>query len=416
MFRRTVLAGLVAVAASMGAVAATDDKPSYPALFDATWNAVNDNFYDPAFHGVDWKQVGDKYRARLGGVTNDKQFDALASAMLAEIGTSHLYIVPPSASSASGTGIGVRFHEIGGETIVTDVALLAEARQRGIHAGDRLLTPRDALSGTVGTSVNAKFEDCAGHARTVGVHRVGAFWPPPHPGFEWWTVKTAANRTIGYIRIDRFDDGAAELADRAMVELKDTSGIVIDVRANSGGNLSALRLVSYFVDGSRPAAALFARPYLKVLGHPVTGADVLAAAKTTGAYSDDSISAAVSAHQGAATFWTDDVGDKRYTKPVVVLIGEDTGSAAEGFAWGMKAAPHAKLVGRKTAGALLSATDFDLPGGWRVVVPVQGVWGADGTDYRDRAVPPDVAVRWTRADVCAGRDPDIAEALSLLNG
>jgi carboxyl-terminal processing protease len=416
MFRRTVLAGLVAVAASMGVVAAADDKPSYPALFDATWNAVNDNFYDPAFHGVDWKQVGDKYRARLGGVTNDKQFAALASAMLAEIGTSHLYIVPPSASSASGTGIGVRFHQIGGETIVTDVALLADARERGIHPGDKLLTPRDALNGTVGTSVNAKFEDCAGHARTVAVHRVGAFWPPPHPGFAWWTVKTGANRTIGYIRIDRFDDGAAELADRAMAELKDTSGIVIDVRANSGGNLSALRLVSYFVDGSRPAAALFARPYLKALGRPVTGADVLAAAKTTGAYTDDSIFAAVSAHQGAATFWTDDVGDKRYTKPVVVLIGEDTGSAAEGFAWGMKTAPHAKLVGRKTAGALLSATDFDLPGGWRVVVPVQGVWGADGTDYRDRAVPPDVAVRWTRADVCAGRDPDIAEALSLLNG
>jgi carboxyl-terminal processing protease len=34
-----------------------------------------------------------------------------------------------------------------------------------------------------------------------------------------------------------------------------------------------------------------------------------------------------------------------------------------------------------------------------------GVWGADGTDYRGRAVDPDVAVDWTRADICAGRDP-----------
>jgi len=30
----------------------------YTALFDATWSTVNDNFYDPAFHGVDWKAVG----------------------------------------------------------------------------------------------------------------------------------------------------------------------------------------------------------------------------------------------------------------------------------------------------------------------------------------------------------------------
>ncbi len=199
-----------------------------------------------------------------------------------------------------------------------------------------------------------------------------------------------------------------------MDELHDTAALVIDIRANTGGNASAVRLLSYFSGEAAPSFALFARPYLQVLGHSVTRADVRNAAKVTGAYTDKAVFAAVSAHQGAATFWSEDMGAKRYSHPAVVLIGGDTGSAAEGFAWGMRALPQVKFAGRTTAGALLSAQDFDLPGGWTLTLPVQGVWGPDGTDYRDRAVTPDVAVTWTRGDVCTGRDPDIAAALALL--
>jgi len=414
MRKMMMAAGAVLAAALAGTAAADNAQPSYATVFDATWKTVDDNFYDPNFHGVDWKAVGDRYRAKLPGVTNDKQFEALVSAMLHEIGTSHIYIVPPSASKASGAGIGVRYREIDGQNIVSEIAPLSDARAQGVHVGDRLVTARDATAGPVGERGRIAFEDCTGHARSVSLRHVSAFWPPPHPAFEWSLTKLGPHRSIGYIRIDRFDDGAAELADRAMAELKDADAIVIDVRANSGGNLSALRLASYFTGPAQPAAALFARPYLQALGRGVTAADVQGAARIDDAYTDDAIFAAVSAHKGAATFWSDDVGDKRYTKPVVVLIGNDTGSAAEGFAWVMRKAPMAKFVGARTAGALLSAADFDLPGGWTLTVPVQGVWGADGTDYRDKAVDPDYAVRWTRADMCSGRDPDIAKALSLL--
>src|SRR5215475_5308231 len=115
----------------------------YPALFDKVWSTVNDNFYDPGFHGVDWKAVGARYRARLGGVKNDKDFETLASAMLEEIGTSHIYIVPPKNSSASGAGIGVDFRDIGGETIVSEVTPLSDA---DVRVGDKLVSARDALA------------------------------------------------------------------------------------------------------------------------------------------------------------------------------------------------------------------------------------------------------------------------------
>jgi carboxyl-terminal processing protease len=414
MRKRMMVAGLSLAVALASAAAAGNARPDYVTEFDAVWSTVNDNYYDPHFHGADWKAIGGRYRAKLAGVANDRQFEALATAMLKEIGTSHLYIVPPSASSAAGSGVGIHLRTLDGADIVADIAPLSDAHARGILPGDRLMSPRAALAGAVGESVSAAFADCAGREHTVSLRHMSAFWPPPHPAFEWSETKLGPHRGIGYIRIDRFDDGAAALADRAMTELKDTDAIIIDVRANSGGNLSALRLASYFNGAAQPAVALFARPYLKALGRDVTAADVLGAARTDGAYTDEAIFAAVAAHNGAATFWSDDLGARRYAKPVVVLIGADTGSAAEGFAWAMRKAPMAKFVGRRTAGALLSAADFDLPGGWKLTIPVQGVWGADGTDYRDRAVDPDFPVRWSRADLCAGRDPDIAKALSLL--
>lgn len=388
------------------------EPPKYEPQFDALWQTVDDHFYDPSFHGLDWKAIGARYRGRLVGVTNDAGFERLATAMLGELGTSHLYVFPPTDSSAAGTGIAVRWRTIAGQPIAAAIDPLSEASAAGLRVGDLLLSPLTAVSGPKGSIATLRVENCGHATHTLHVRRVSALWPPVHPGFAWHRVSWAPDHSIGYLRIDRFDDGADSLADQAMEELKDTDGLIVDIRHNSGGNLSALRLASYFWGPAEAAVALLARDYLKVLDHPVTVADIANVARVTGAYSDRTIFAAVAAHSGAAVFMSEDMGAKRYAKPVVILIGEDTGSAAEGFGWMMRR--RAKFVGARSAGALLSGEEFDLPGGWHVTIPVQGVWAADGTDYRDKALMPDIPVAWRRADVCERRDPDIAKALAVL--
>jgi carboxyl-terminal processing protease len=124
---------------------------------------------------------------------------------------------------------------------------------------------------------------------------------------------------------------------------------------------------------------------------------------------------AIRAHHGGAAFWTDAM-EHRFTKPVFVLISEETGSAAEGFAWYMRERTHARLIGAQTAGALLSSDRFDLGEGWSVTIPVHGLWGPDGQDYGDRAVTPHEAIAPTREDLCAGRDPVLAAALQRAGG
>ncbi|HEX4862078.1 MAG TPA: hypothetical protein VFV07_12635, partial [Rhizomicrobium sp.] len=89
---RTTIWAAGLAAAWLGATAAAAAPTDYPALFEKVWSTVDQNFYDPTFNGVDWKAAGARYRARVAGVKTDAEFEMLASAMLKEIGTSHLYI------------------------------------------------------------------------------------------------------------------------------------------------------------------------------------------------------------------------------------------------------------------------------------------------------------------------------------
>src|SRR5690606_19843308 len=122
--------------------------------------------------------------------------------------------------------------------------------------------------------------------------------------------------------------------------------------------------------------------YLDALGHALTPADLASAPRVDGAYTDEAVFAAISDHGGGAAFWTDAVA-QRFTGPVYVLIGPETGSAAEGFAWYMRERTNARLLGEQTAGALLSSERFDLGEGWSVTIPVHGLWGPGGVDYGD---------------------------------
>jgi len=99
---------------------------------------------------------------------------------------------------------------------------------------------------------------------------------------------------------------------------------------------------------------------------------------------------------------------------VILLIGENTGSAAEGFAWLMKLKTHAVLMGRRTAGELLSSEEFELAHGWKVVLPTAGIWGPDGENFGDKPVQPDFTVPTSRQDLCDGRDPAVEQAFDRL--
>ena len=397
-----------------GAATAAAPETDYPALVRSLSTVVTRDFYDPHLHGVDWIAVTRTYEARAKAVRSDAEFARLAAEMTGLLKSSHVNVYAP-ASPAPRSRPGIKTRELDGRTVISEVAPLSDAQAKGLRPGQELLD-RAALPGPLGSSADVAVRTCAGESIRRDVRREAAFWPPPQPAYRWTRIRTGPGATPGYLRVDAFDDGSAELADDAMAQLADTNGLVIDLRWNDGGNASAVRLASYFVREAGRAIILLDRGWLERLGRTPTPTDALRANRVERTYTSDAVWGALKANGGAITIWTEDLGAKRYSKPVVVLIGADSASAAEGFAWVMRLRSPAVLIGEPTAGALLSADKVDLGQGWSVRIPKAGVWAPDGADYGDRAVPPHVSTPVMRSDLCSGRDAALERAIQELRG
>jgi C-terminal processing protease CtpA/Prc len=76
----------------------------------------------------------------------------------------------------------------------------------------------------------------------------------------------------------------------------------------------------------------------------------------------------------------------------------------------------AVLIGRATAGALVSAQTFTVANGWRLFLPTAVSPGSDGRIFKDSPITPQHEVKWALDDFFDGRDPDIATALDVLLG
>lgn len=404
------VASLLCIASALAgghAVQAQD----YGRIFDAVDRTVRENFYDPHFGGRDWPAIVDRRRAELGGVTSDAEFQRLGQAMLNELGVSHVSMHAPGANRPT-MGLGARWELIDGQAIVVDIDPASGARAAGLRIGDHIRDPL-MIRGPRQEPARLEVERCEGNVVQLSLPREAAYWPPRERTVSWSVLRRGDGRSVGYLRAERFSDDAAELIDAAMDTLGSTDGLIIDIRNNTGGNASALRLLGYLTDPG-PGIALLSRPFLETLHGPVRAEDLTDIHRVTRAYTTEAIFDAVKEGDGAVMLMIEDLGERRYRKPVVILIGPETGSAAEGFAWGAREQTDAVLIGRETAGALLSSKSFDLPLGWRVTIPVHGNWGPDGRDFGDKKVPPHIPTTLTRDAVCRGDDVDLSQATRTL--
>lgn len=57
--------------------------------FDKVWNIINDEFWDPNFNGVDWKDARKRYRPKALAAKNHESFAVVVNQMLGELKTSH---------------------------------------------------------------------------------------------------------------------------------------------------------------------------------------------------------------------------------------------------------------------------------------------------------------------------------------
>jgi hypothetical protein len=230
--------------------------------------------------------------------------------------------------------------------------------------------------------------------------------PPPH-GISWKQVAPS----VGYIAIQSFEDGPEVVAriDQAFAALDRNESLIVDLRGNGGGTLSAaMRLGDHILPRPMPVGYFASRQGL--IDRKLTSIDQLdpSALSTFAGYGSEEFGRAM-AEKGAVMLVSGGRAPRRYSGKVVVLIDEYCFSASEALASVVKETKAATLIGRKTPGLMLAASFLPIDGGWTLVLPIWDFRTAQGVKVEGRGVEPDLKVKYKD-----GRDSDLAAALRFL--
>ncbi len=384
---------------------------------DFVWTTVNERYYDTKFHGVDWAAVRGKYEPQLLATTDDDAFWDLLDKMTGELKDSHTRVHSPKwveqQRNRQSHGLGIGLAELDGELTVTSVHPQSDAWWGGVRPGMRVLsidgqpamahyrrllaesressTPwarargavRQIVSGDVGTSVSMQFARGDDSRFELNMKR---------RSFATGTDFThrVLPSGVGYIRFSGFVGGLTGDIVAQIRNMKDTPGMIVDLRGNGGGSGGmASTLIAQFLKEDYRGATIQTRTGKppRVFFVPITKLDPVI--KGTGAAA--------------------------YTKPLVILTNESSASASEMFSMALKDAKRATIIGERTCGCLLAYMGLtDVPGGGQMAYSELGFVNRDGSRVEGNGVQPDIEIRPTREDLMLGRDRALERAQAYL--
>jgi tetratricopeptide (TPR) repeat protein len=168
---------------------------------------------------------------------------------------------------------------------------------------------------------------------------------------------------IGYLNITSFEapEQAGPTADHAMQLLQYTDALIIDLRTNTGGSVQMVQyLCSYFFDQPTRLNNYYWR---------------------RGDYQEE--------------FWSLDSvnGKQRPDVPLIILIGPETFSAGEEFAYNLQAQKRALLIGEKTGGGAHAGRRFPLNERFQIFIPTgRAINPVTGSSWENVGVLPDLTV------------------------
>ncbi len=371
-------------------------------IFDEAWRIERDWFYDPNLHGVDWKGVGDRYRAFLPDCGNRSDLNYLIGEMIAELNTGHTYVYGGDLGDGPRRGstglLGCDFDFTGPYPRIAHILPSwpwSEETQSPLAAPGLPVREGDYLVAVNGEEVRSTdnlyrlLENRAGQTVVLSVND-----RPSREGARSFAVRTLKSEqplryrewvernrayvdrlskgTVGYVHLpDMMEDGLVEFA-RYFYPQLGRKALLIDARYNGGGFVSGMiidHLERKVWSASKPREG---KPSLNP--------------------------------------------EAAFAGPYALLVNEDTGSDGELFSEAVKIKGLARIFGMRTWGGSFGIEPHeDLVDGGTVTPPQFGLYGLDRRWLIEgRGVDPHVEVQNLPGDVLQGKDAQLDAALSYL--
>jgi tricorn protease len=365
------------------------------------------DFWVPDMSGVDWDGVQEEYRPLLDRIRGANDFTDLLWEVVAELGTSHAYVTKAgvdwhfSPGSPGSTAVGQLGADLSrdpagrwivdrilpGESSDPRARSPLEAPGVAVRPGDELMTvdgqpvdpvrgPWPLLAGTAGKPVELTVRPVSGEPRAVVVVPLR---DERRLRYQDWVarqralVRELSDGRLGYLHIpDMVGEGWAHFHRDLRTEMG-FSGLVMDVRGNSGGHISQLVVEK-----------LARRVIAWELGRGV-----------------QPVSYPQEARRG----------------PLVTVADEFAGSDGDIVTAAIRLLSLGPVVGTRTWGGVIGIEGVfghELIDGTRMTVPRYAFSFTDfGWSVENYGVDPDVEVLISPDDWAAGRDPQLETAVRL---
>ncbi|HSN55927.1 MAG TPA: S41 family peptidase [Candidatus Sulfomarinibacteraceae bacterium] len=379
-----------------------DPPAEWRQIYDETWRIFRDLFYVENMHGYDWQALGERYRALLDHVAHRSDLNYVLTEMVAELNAGHTYLGGgdfeiPKRPVVGLPGARFELDEAAGRyrlaaifpghneeeqyrSPLTEVGIDAGAGDYVLAIDGRELSGSDnpyRLLQHLDTPVTLTVNDSPSLDGAREVTYSPRRSESPLLYLAWvlrnhQRVTELSDGRLGYLHVpDMGPDGLAEFIKWYYPQLR-KQGLVVDVRSNGGGNVSAM--------------------LLERLGRTILGTRFGRTSEIPGTY------------PGTV-----------FLGPMACLISETSASDGDIFPHYFRQAGLGPLIGRRTWGGVVGGGFIPLIDGGTVFVPTNATNNLAG-DYiiEGRGVEPDIEVANEPAAVLAGRDPQLERAVAEL--
>jgi tricorn protease len=384
-----------------GLVAEINPEEEWNQIFNEVWRRYRDWFYVPNMHGFDWAKIRDEYKTWMPHVAHRSDLNYVIGEMIAELTVQHAYIeggdfnVPPRPRVALP---GARF-EIDGNAKRYRIAKIYEGQNEediyrspltevgvNVKPGDYILqingedvtTDKDIYQ-YLRNRADAPVIMVVNSSPTTQGARTVSYRPITDESqlvyLDWITanrrrVEQMSGGRVGYIHVpDMGANGIREFIKYFYPQL-DKEGMVIDVRANGGGNVSRM---------------LIERLRRKVLG----------------------------VNYSRTSDLPNTYPDGVFFGPMAAILNENSSSDGDIFPYMFREAGLGPLIGKRSWGGVVGISGRGgLIDGGGVSVPESALVNTKG-EYiiEGYGVDPDIEVENDPKSVIAGGDPQLERAV-----
>jgi carboxyl-terminal processing protease len=403
----------VPVSSSAHAVISTATREGRLAVFDDTWSRINERYYDQSFHGLDWEGQRATFRPLAADAGSSQELYGVLRRMVGSLDDPHTRVFAPeekfdwwrprfvstglgiaevrglptvvqlernSAPQRAGVRVGDVIETVGGEAASSLIKNRLASLPVPVSASSRFRAFAKLLDGPPGSSVEISWRTKDGKRKSA---RFDRHWEQRELGVR----ARRAQRDYAVIEIDAFTKPIAAAFIRDLrKKLDGARGVIVDLRANGGGDAEAMTDIASTFLGSGSSLGQFTDRF--------------------------GISFTISTHS-RSLFSPDLISQTKL--PLIVLASERTSSAAEIFIEALKVAKRATILGTETCGCVLAVrTRHELPDGGLLDISEMDYETAAGRRLEGHGIKPDEVVTLERSDLYSGRDRALELAVTKL--